>query len=203
MTARLCGFLVLLATAAVLWFPEGPERSFDLGGLEAALAGGTDLEPDRFPDDPGLPDAYLWLVARGDGALRSIYVGFYPTRGLAAAGPHDPRDCYSTQGWDVGPFRSIEVRAGGEPASIEATTVHGPEEDLFVTFWSQTPLGVMDDRTAWSQLASLFERWRSGRGDMVWVRVEWSPQMGEAGRERELRDRLERVIGQVSEAFER
>jgi hypothetical protein len=203
MIARISGLIILLLANWLVWRPPGSAMTFDLDGLRTGLIGECKVREERFPPSPMLPDDYALFVADGDQPLRSIYVGFYPTQGLAAEGPHDPHDCYATQGWDIRSTGKLELKVDGKPAVVQTAVVESPGNKLFVTWWSQRPGGAPGDPDQRGALQDLLDRWRRGRSDLCWVRIEWDPSMADMKDSSHLCDVLAKVIAAADRAFQR
>lgn len=201
MIARLAAIAVLLLANWVVWRPGGASGSFDLAALRSALQQRWSLREDRFPPSGLLPDEYLLLLADDAQPLLSVYVGYYATQGLAATGPHDPHDCYATQGWQVDAPTTRQLAVDGRPATVQTTTVQRGDERLLVTFWSQRPGSLPLAPAQQSVFGELAERWRSGRSDLAWVRMEWRQEMAEPGAAAQLDTALAGVIRAVRQAM--
>lgn len=200
MIARTSSLLVLLVAGFAVWRPR-TLPDYDMDRLEAELSGRFALVNEPFEPNAMLPLVYRRLVATGDGPLRSIYVGFYPTLDLASNGPHDPKVCYPTMGWNVSPSTTLELQVDGMPATVRVVTVQNEAESWLVTWWSQRPgaLPVPPDREG--TLEDLRRMWSNDRSELIWVRMVWRPELAAPDHSEELQSGIAATIRAVAPGF--
>jgi len=180
--------VLLLGNGVVFFdlFHGEASRHFDARGFEQQLRQifpEAKMLRESFPDASLLPDDYFFFHIHeptefAGAALLSTYVGYYPIQGLGTSSPHDPRVCYPVQGYAlVGEPSSVPIAAedGGEVAAASRLIVRSDalEDERVVYYWVQEQ-GKLPSSTGArpGALGEIWNRYRSGRSDLIWVRVE-------------------------------
>ncbi len=192
---------VLFVGNLLLWgdrFSPGADRRFEFAGfqkqVEEALPD-SQLASLPFEANPFLPDEYVYLQASDQYYQRtleedaapwfSVYVGYYPGRGLMGDEPHDPRVCYEVSLFSALQDEVMELRLPElqEPLFVKRLLVEhntlpdaNGESQTFqriAYYWSHSMGNMPRDRPG--GLAAVWhlpERLLNRRSDLVWVRVE-------------------------------
>ncbi len=179
--------LVLLSLGlALLWLAAHQfleqQRRIDrerLGAEIESIFSGTELIPVLFEDETLLPDDYL-CFEREDlkQPLFSVYIGYFPHKGLGEKFPHRPELCYATQRFKIvgEPTRETWKSADGSARTVERMNVvlDGKERQVF--FWTQSR-GELGPQQESGILGDLWERLVTRRTDRSWVRIELDPEL--------------------------
>lgn len=169
--------LLLACTGAIVNIPRLGAGSIDLPQLRASmLALAPGLEESRFPTDPMLPEDYVYVAGKGEGALLSAYVAYYPEQRMGAKAPHQPSLCYATQGWTTGPVEKWNVSMGGVETVVQTLAVEYRGHRRWVVYWEHQlgRIPVARHSSGWAY--EPVERLLAGRTDLAWVRLELLPR---------------------------
>ena len=188
------GILVVLALGiGSLWslhWSGQEERSFDFEGMEIELTrifAGEKLSPRWFEPGSLIPDDYMYFENDDENSvLFSVYVGYYPQQGRGHGKPHDPQVCYPIAGFEIlaGPDPVQVGRGSGSDRVVQRLLLSQLGERRVAYYWRQE-VGLM----AGVQLDT-WERLKSGRSDLIWVRVEFLGTGAEDPLDEEWRERI-------------
>jgi hypothetical protein len=171
------GILVVLALGIVccwrLQWTGQEVRHFDFVGLEKQLDtifADETLARHSFEEDALIPKDYIYFETVNESSmLFSVYIGYYPQQGRGYGKHHDPQVCY--------PIAGFEILEGPEPVRVGGTAKSEPVVQRLLL----SQLGERRVAYYWQQEAGLmagvqldtWERLKSGRSDLIWVRVEF------------------------------
>ncbi|MHC5066410.1 MAG: exosortase-associated EpsI family protein [Planctomycetota bacterium] len=193
------------------FFQARKNRSFDFEGFVSEL---NEIYPkqklveQRFSEEDAvlMPDDYLYVETRDNRLdLISIYVGYYPVQGLNESLPHDPQVCYPNSGYDVtaGPV-PFPIPSPGTDAelSVSRMFVEWRQDKRQVYYWQQER-GLLPPppQQALSALGETWARFRSGRSDLIWVRVEFAAGSAEQALEPVWKERLAKTMQAAADAM--
>lgn len=192
--------LLALGNLALWTGPVGSttQRTFDWRRYEAgarAVFGERELAVGRLGGDPVLHDNNLYMQSDPGGeGLFSVYVAYYPQRFFSDEAPHDPLLCYPIAGWDlIGRPQAVELPAvDGLPATAQLLHVVQGGRVRRVLHWR---------RARGTGEGDLWTRWRRGRPDFAWQRVEWFVESADAPERPEWMAQVQAIDRAVADSF--